>query len=408
MAIAIRLVDVQAAFWVTPLLAVGALLLTYWVGRATLGRAGGAIAAAMLAVLPSFLFGAFQPLSDIPATFFCALTLAALLAMPAGLTADVLLGASLGFGIWVRPNLGLLVGVVCLWLAARGQWRRLVSVVITLEWFLGVEALVNWHLFGAPGRTGYGEPPLGGPLAEVLARGERHLLRLNDQQGHIGLLLLALALIWNRLPLARRFLLAGVFASFLGFFALYRVDDAWWYFRFLVPAMPAVTVLEAGFLMGFVGPGRGSCPRVAAVTGAVCAIAVGSLKYGWTKDIYSLAWSESKYPRVATLVSGGVEKPALVLASTHSGSLRFYTGIQTGRYDHSSQVLKDMLSQVFRAGGRVYLVAEDWEVEQIRGSDKAFLLQGAQELGFTDPSHVTFFRLRSSLPPVAGTNSEMH
>ncbi len=403
MAGAIKLFGLEAAFWVTPVLAAGALLLTYWLGRAALGRAGGAMAAVLLAVLPNFLWGAFQPLSDVPAAFFCTLTLVALLAMPAGPTADLLLGASLGSGIWVRPNMGLLVGLAGLWLVARGEWRRLARVAMTVAPFLLVEALINAHLFGAPWRTGYGELHLGGPLAETLARGGRHLLRLNDQQAGLGLLLLALALIWNRIPAARRFLLAGVFVAFLGFFAAYRIDDAWWYFRFLVPAMPAVTVLEAGFLMRFTGPGRASRLRAWAVTLAVCAIAVGSFRYTKEKRVFTLAEVERKYPRVAALVSRTMERPALVLAMQHSGSLRFYAGIQSARYDLGSpQELKDTLSQVSRAGGHLYLVAEDWELRQIRGSDRAFLVEGALELGFVEPSHVTLFRLRTPEAPGQG------
>ena len=401
MAGAILLFGLQAAFWVTPLLAAGALLLTYWLGRTALGRAGGAVAALLLAVLPNFLWGAFQPLSDVPAVFFCALSLVALLAMPAGLTADLLLGASLGFGICVRPNMGLLVGLVGLWLVARGEWRRLVRVALALAPFLLVEALVNTHLFGAPWRTGYGELPLGGPLAETLARGGRHLLRLNDQQAGVGLLLVALALFWNRIPTPRRFLLTGVFVAFLCFFAAYRIDDAWWYFRFLVPAMPAVTVLEAGFLVRFVGPGSSSHVRALVVSLTVCAIALGSFRYTRGKGVFRLAEGERKYPRVAALVSRTIERPALVLAMQHSGSLRFYAGIQTARYDLGSpQELRDTLSQVSRAGGHLYLAAEDWEVRQIREGDRAFLLEGADELGFVEPSRVTLFRLR--VPPPRG------
>jgi hypothetical protein len=403
MAGATKLFGLEAAFWVTPVLAAGMLLLTYWLGRAALGRAGGAVAAVLLAVLPNFLWGAFQPLSDVPAAFFCTLTLVAFLAMPARPTADLLLGASLGFGIWVRPNMGLLVGLAGLWLVARGEWRRLVRVAMAVAPFLLVEALINAHLFGAPWRTGYGELPLGGPLAETLARGGRHLLRLNEQQAGLGLLLLALALIWSRIPAAPRFLLAGVFVAFLCFFAAYRIDDAWWYFRFLLPAVPAVAVLEAGFLIRLTGAGRLRTVRVAAVVVMTLVVVRGSLRFAGKRDVFALAESERKYPSVAALVSRTLERPALVLAMQHSGSLRFYAGIRTARYDLGSpQEIRDTLSQVSRAGGHLYLVVDDWELRQIHGSDRAFLVEGALELGFVEPSHVTLFRLRTAEAPGQG------
>jgi 4-amino-4-deoxy-L-arabinose transferase-like glycosyltransferase len=395
MAMAIRLLGLQAAFWVTPLLAAGAVLLTYWLGRAFLGPAGGVVAAVLVGVFPNFLSGAFQPMSDVPAAFFGALTLVALLAMPAGIPADVTLGAALGFGVWVRPNLGLLIGVVGLWLVWRREWRRLVRVALAVAPFLLVEVLVNWHLFGAPWRSGYGELPLGGPLAEILARGARHLLGLNVQQAGVGLLLFVVALIWNRLDGARRLLLAGVFGAFLCFFAAYRIDDAWWYFRFLVPAMPAVAILEAGFLMHLTGPGRLQRSRVVAVALATCALAFGSLRYAERKWVFSAWEGEQRYPRVAAFVAGQVKQPALVLAMQHSGSIRFYTDLTTARYDLGTpEKLADTLTRVAQAGGNLYLVVDDGEIDDINAHGRSFLLAGADLLGVVTPGHISLFRLK--------------
>jgi hypothetical protein len=399
MAIVVKLLSVQAAFWVTPLLAAGTVVLTYRLGRAALGRAGGAVAALLLAVLPNFLWGAFQPLSDVPAAFFCALTLVALLAVPPGVVGDALLAGALGFGVWVRPNMGLLVGIVAVWLLARREWRRLVHVALMLAPFLLVEALINAHLFGAPWRTGYGELPLGGPLAEILARGGHHLQHLNAQQAGAGLLLFALALVWNRIAAARRILLAGVFAAFLGFFAAYRIDGAWWYFRFLVPAVPAVAVLEAGFLIRLTGPGRLRLVRAAAVAVMTLLLVRGSLRFAEKNGVFICAEGERRYPRAAELVARRVEQPALVLAMQHSGSLRFYAGIQTARYDlRSPQELRAALDGVARAGARPYLLVENSEVQRIREGDRAFLLEGADELGFIEPNRVTLFRLHVPVP----------
>ena len=392
MAAAIKLLGSQAAFWVTPLLAAGAVLLTYWLGRALLGRAGGVIAAVFLGVLASFFLGAFQPWSDVPATFFGALALVALLAMQPGVWADVLLGAALGFGVWVRPNLGLVIGVVGVWLIARREWRRLLRVALTVAPFLLIEVLVNWNLFGAPWRTGYGQLALGGTLMETLACGGRHLLRLNLQQAGVGLLLFALALAWNRLAAAQRLLLAGVFTAFLLFFAAYRFDNAWWYFRFLMPAMPAVVVLEAGFLVRLADPGRLRCLRTAAVAVATCAVAFGSLRYANARGVFIAKEGEQHYPQAAAFVAREARLPALVLAMQHSGSLRYYTKLPIGRYDLGSpERLADTLVQVARAGGSVYLAGDAWEIQRIANRGRRFLLAGAERLGGLDD--LSLFRL---------------
>ncbi|HEX5416583.1 MAG TPA: hypothetical protein VFZ25_13010, partial [Chloroflexota bacterium] len=73
MAFAIRLAGIAGAFWVAPILGTGAVLFTYLTGRQLLGRFGGLIAATLVAILPNFLWSAFQPMSDVPATFFVAL-----------------------------------------------------------------------------------------------------------------------------------------------------------------------------------------------------------------------------------------------------------------------------------------------------------------------------------------------
>jgi 4-amino-4-deoxy-L-arabinose transferase-like glycosyltransferase len=394
MAVAIKLLGLQAAFWVTPLLAAGAVLLTYWLGRACLGASGGVVAAVLVGVLPNFLMGAFAPMSDVPAVFLCALALVALLAMRPGPSADRILGTALGFGVWVRPNLGLLIGVVGLWFVWRREWRRLLRVAVTVVPFLLVAVLVNWHLFGAPWRSGYGDLPLGGPLGEILARGARHLLRLNVQQAGVGLVLFALALFFNRLAVPRRVLLAGVFAAFLCFFAAYRIDDAWWYFRFLIPAMPAVALLEAGLLVQLAGPGRLRWARAVVAVLATCALTFGSLRYAENKGIFKAREGEQKYPRVAAFVAAQVQKPALVLSMQHSGSIRFYSDLPTARYDlRSPEELADTLARVARAGGNLYLVVDDWEIDDINAHGRGFLFAGADLLGVITPGHISLFRL---------------
>ncbi|HVN32068.1 MAG TPA: hypothetical protein VMT45_08770 [Thermoanaerobaculaceae bacterium] len=392
MAVAIRIAGMQAAFWVTPILAAGAVLLTYWLGRALLGRAGGAIAALFLGVLANFFLGAFQPWSDVPATFFVALVLVALLAMHPGVGADVLLGAALGFGVWVRPNLGLVIGVVGVWLIARREWRRLVRVALAVAPFLLIEALVNWNLFGAPWKTGYGHLAFGGPLADSLGRGGRHLLRLNLQQAGVGLALFALALLWNRLVVAQRLLLAGVFVALLLLFAGYRWDNAWWYFRFLLPAMPAVVVLEAGLLVRLADPGRWRRLRLAAATVATCAVAFGSLRYAYTKGVFIAKEGEQHYPQAAAFVEREAHQPALVLAMQHSGSLRYYTKLAIARYDLGSpEWLTETLVKVARAGGNVYLAGDAWEIQRIVNGGRGFLLAGAERHG--GPGDLSLFRL---------------
>jgi len=92
----IRIFGLQGAYWVTPLLASGTVILCYFLGRVYFGRLGGLLTAGLTFFFPNFLHSAFFPMSDVPAAFFSELTLVALLTLPTGPLADFILGTSLG------------------------------------------------------------------------------------------------------------------------------------------------------------------------------------------------------------------------------------------------------------------------------------------------------------------------
>ena len=82
-------------------------------------------------------------MSDVPATFFAAVALLLLLLPRPRAWIDVLLGAVVGYGMWVRPNLLLLVVPIVLWLAWRREWWRLIRAGVGGVPFLAVEIVVN-------------------------------------------------------------------------------------------------------------------------------------------------------------------------------------------------------------------------------------------------------------------------
>jgi len=395
MAAFIKLFGLQGAYWVTPLLAAGTVLLTYWLGRVYLGRLGGVIAAGFLLFFPNFLFSTFLPMSDVPATFFTAFTLVALLALRPSPFADLLLGASLGFGIWVRPNMVLLILPVVVWFVIRKEWLRLLRVFAAILPFILVNALVNGYLYGSLWKTGYGNPPIGGSFFNMLERGNRHLMRLHDQQAGIGLFLLIFSLLLGRLSLARRLLFTGIFAVFLGFFAAYQWDDAWWYFRFILPAMPAVAVLEASLFFHFISTGQWRRWRGIFLTIGFIIFAWASINYANTNFVFDIKNGQTKYVRAAAMVSNHVTKPALILAMEHSGSLRFYADLPTTRYDLTpGPELLDKIRAVNKAGGHVYLLVEKREFQKFADNNLFVLLSYSRLVDIIlEPEKVWLFKL---------------
>ncbi|MBI2942183.1 MAG: glycosyltransferase family 39 protein [Chloroflexi bacterium] len=400
MATAIKVAGLPAAFWVTPLLAAGAILLTYLLGRWWLGRAGGSLAALLTVLLPNFLWGSLQPMSDVPATFFSALALVALFYPRPRPWSDLLLGGAVGFAIWVRPNMVLLVAPVVAWLLWRREKWRLVRFGTSLLPFVAIEGLVNHQLYGAPWTTGY-VLPLRAPIpADLGSRMIRYLERLDDQQAGVGLFLVLLGLGLGRLALPRRAVLAGVAGVFLAFFSYYPIDDAWWYGRFLLPGLPAVAVLESAGLMRLQGPGALRRIRVVALVIALALFSMASVDYARAHYVFVLAEGEAKYQLAARFARERVQEPALILTSQHSGSLRLYGDLATARHDTAPvPELLATLRRVVEAGGSVYFLGDGWEVERILKSDRSILLAGAQELGRFEPSRVTLFRLKIPLDP---------
>jgi hypothetical protein len=223
------------------------------------------------------------------------------------------------------------------------------------------------------------------------------LQRLQDQQAGVGLVLVGVGVAVGRLSRSVRALLLGIGAILLVFFAFYPIDDAWWSGRFLLPGLPAVALLEAAGIARILSiiPSR----RVAAAALAMSLVAFtwASWQYAQSHAVYQIAESEQRFQDAARLVSAAVAEPALILAMQHSGSLRFYAGVPTARYDLGSpDELRATLRAVRARGGSVYLLVDDWDVPVIRAGDRAFLLEGSRQVrepGLPTPRHVQLLRL---------------
>lgn len=399
MLIALRIAGFPAIFWVTPVLGSATVVLTFLLGRTYLGYAGGALAAAFALLLPNFLMFAAQPMSDVPAAFCATLALYCLLRPVPSTLSDATVAIAEGIGIWIRPNLSILVIPIIAWLLWRGERARLIRFALCLVPFVCVEALINTHLYGKPWTTGYGSLPLTRDLPNALARGARYLRRLNDQQAGIGLVLVTVGFALGKLSWRTRALLLGFAGVLLLFFAFYPIDDAWWYGRFLLPGLPAVAILEAsGIVRLYTLVSRRWMLAVAALAGCIAfaSFASSSLAFARSHFVFDLGPGDLQYQHVAKLVASSIGPRSLVLAMQHSGSLRLYGGINTMRYDLApTPELVSVLRKVVSAGGSIYLLGEGWEIQRIRGSDRKVLLVDAQELGHVGASQTTLFRVNA-------------
>ena len=400
MVVAMRIEGFPAIFWITPILAAGTVVITFLLARRLVGVAGGFIAVLLTVLLPNFLWSSFEAFSDVPATFFAALALLLLLEKRARPWHDFTLGAAIGLAIWIRPNMSLLVVPVGAWLVWCRDWGRLLRFGVSLLPFVVVEATINAYLYGAPWRTGYGEMPFDRNLSTILARGVRHLRRLQDQQVQIGLPLVILGFLVGQLDWPRRVLLASIGLLLLLFFAFYAIDDAWWYGRFLLPGFPAVVLLETSFVVRLIGWRRSKKVSYLATAIAAVPFAFFSLGYSQSHGVFDVAKADVRYATAAQYASKVVQQPALVMAMQHSGTLRLYGGLSTLRYDLAPvPFLLHLLYQVRQHGGSVYFVGDGWEVDEIQRSGRGALLADSQEVGRIQPGDVVVLKLNPPLIP---------
>src|SRR5260221_7991288 len=248
----------RAPFLVTPIAAALTLVITYRLARRLgLDRPWSAAAAAFLAIAPTFLFMAIQPMSDVTATLWCTAAIYFALRAVDRRRYAALCGIAFSIAVWVRPSnllLGVAVAIAVLFGKSSNDaedeekplWRRrlvaLATAVSASVPFAIALLLVNRVLYGSVFATGYG--PVHEMLslsfvAERLPHYAKWLFVLETPIVFPGALFIAVdrrAAVWQRV------LLLVWFAAFFGFYIFYLAYDAWWYTRFLLPAFPALLI----------------------------------------------------------------------------------------------------------------------------------------------------------------------
>jgi hypothetical protein len=301
-------------FLITPLMAIAALFAMFFLLR-ELGasRQWSLAGTAVLAAFPTFTYFAVQPMSDVPALLWC--TLAILCALKSERTPwlAVLAGVCFGIAVAVRPN-NILVGLAVA-MAVRWQPKQLALMASGAAPFGALLLWLNASLFGSPLVTGYG------PLDDLMA-----WKYFEDRFLHYSkwLLFLGTPVLFPLGLLSRRRFLAAWFLAFFLFYCFYEHYDAWWYTRFLLPAIPA---LIAGSLLIT----RGIQPEVRAVllAGVVLTGAFWSDQQGAP----IVDRMEQIYPDAVSALEPRVPEHAVIVSMQMSGALKFYSGRNALRYD---------------------------------------------------------------------------
>lgn len=376
-----------AVFYVVPVLGGLAVWLTYAIGRMVINPVIGLTASVLFASSPIFLFQLVQPMSDVPVTAWWLASIAvALLASPRASFAS---GLAASLAVLTRPNLAPLGCFVALLTAvASGSSDALGERLKRVACFIAgavpgvvAVALIQNSLYGSPLESGYGRTQGLFGLENVWPNLQRYPRWMWETQtplivlAFLGPFLVRRVILFTADPsdpaadtvrTRRAWLLLAFFIATLCAYLPYFPFEDWNYLRFLLPALPLLLIL---FSIAMVA-GIQLLPRWLHLC-VWLTITAGFVAYyveiAEDRQALALRSYESRYVDIGRYVARTLPANAIVLASQHSGSLRYYATRTTIRWDWlDPQWLDRALEFLRQKGFTPFIVLEDWEEPQFR------------------------------------------
>jgi 4-amino-4-deoxy-L-arabinose transferase-like glycosyltransferase len=411
-----------AMFAVVPLCLGLGVLATYGIGSRLGSPWAGVIGAWLVATSPAVLVVSFEALTDVPVmtawggAFYLLLAAGAapargerLLAVSAGLLA--------GLAILIRPNLVLLTGPMALWFLVRRSPQSSGRLTPALLFALGalpgvlVVALINNALYGSPATSGYGSFHEQFALARMGTNLQRYLSWFAYAQtplAFVGVLALAVPSrrIWPGLDDRRTLGAIAVFVLILWLqYSAYLEFDSWSYLRFLLPSWPFIMVGVGAMILAAVDLASASLSRT---TRTVLAGAAAVALCGWTlaiasrSEVFGQRQAAEHEAPLGQLVRQHTRENSVVLAFERSGSLRYYAGRTTLRYDFlPGDWLDGAVEWLTRHGVHVYAVLDPAHLADVRRrfAGQRTLAALDRPVLLYEPNRTTLFDLSSPPPP---------
>jgi len=355
-------------YLVVPLCGAALVAATFDLGRRIFTTPTALIASALVACSPVVVFESLVVMADVPAgaMWMCALAAAARATPRSALAAGLFAGA----GVLIRPN--LLPLALFPWLLSVVRESRRGSMALRTGLFAAgtvpaalLIAWVNHRLYGSALSSGYGD--LGGVFALKHAAAN---LRLYpgwwlESHGAIAFLFLT-ALVRRRWYTLERLTLIGFAVCVFVLYVFYLPFDQWWYLRFLIPAIPIAFLLTADVIVE--ATRRSPSLRLAALIAFAVVAGGHSLRFIDSKEILKNSIAEKRrYLDAAVHIDRTVPPEAVILAMQHSGSVRYYTGRLTMRWDVLDPASLDRAVDTLRRRGvAAYALLESWEEADFR------------------------------------------
>jgi hypothetical protein len=333
-----------AMFAVVPLSLGLAVIAVYGLGRRLGSAFGGVIAGWLVATSPVVLEVAVESLTDVPV--MAAWSIAFYFLLGTGVRSALTAGLCAALAILIRPNLVPLAVPMVTWffvrrLDAPGTLRtRLAQAsAFALGALPGVAAVaaINRELYGSAASSGYGGLAASFAWAHVLPNLTRFLQWIVETQTPLAILgLLAVVFpvrrVWPCVADRTVFAVIWLYVAVLwGQYSAYLEFNDAGYLRFLLPSWPFMMLGLAGVLLAI---GRASRPGAQAlVAGVVLALGVWQMHTAVRRDVFEQRQAARHDAPLGRLVRAHTHENSVILTFHRSGSLRYYAGRTTARYD---------------------------------------------------------------------------
>lgn len=381
----------RGPFWVCPLLGALSLLLLYLTARQLgLSRTFAYAGVLLLAVNPTFIFMASQPMSDVAALFWASVLVWAGLRSRQKDGWALLAGVAFGAAFLVRPTNILLLAPLafCLRLKPKTLLFFALGGLPMAAIFLGY----NYAAYGHPLQTGYGSINLQESITAVgfAARFKDYAYWLVMTLSPVLILGWLAVAVNRRVEWRDRTLLILWFAAFLIFYGCYSIYGAWWYTRFLLPAYPALilgALLTARDIFARLEDHR-LLLRIAGA--ASLAVALGFACYqNRAQGVFNLRQEQTVHPDSCRWADARLPAQSVIVASQMSGALKFYTDRLIFRWDMlPSELWPSLKERIQERGYQFYALLMEYELADAQRN----VLGEWSELGHV--GNVTLWRIK--------------
>ena len=367
-----------AIFAIVPLSLGLAALATYGLGTRLGSRLAGVIAAALVVTSPVVLEVALESLTDVPAMTAWSIAFYFLLGRRRGQALAA--GAAASVAILIRPNLVPLAIPMAAWflirrapapIDRRNRWVDAAIFLAGLAPGVVATALINAALYGSPATSGYGSVSSIYAWAHVMPN-LRHfvswIVATQTPLALIGLAALVVPLprLWPGVSDCRVFIVIGAYVLLLwAQYAAYLEFDSAGYLRFLLASWPFMLLGVAATLLAIARLRPATAGPI--VAAAVVALCIWQVRTAIARDVFLQQQAAQHEIPLSRLVRAHTEDRSVILAVGRSGSLRYYAGRMTVRYDILEPAWLDRSVDWLAAKGvRTYALLDEREVGEVR------------------------------------------